>query len=248
MDKYSLKPESVNAICRHMYEAIALSSQFAFNLEQKEMYDELDILKRQTSCCFKVLSETINMLEMGKYNNVNPKVFDINEFVEDIVSACRSRLRKTKIKLLFEPSILSLHVEVDPERFAVCFLNILVNSLANIDREEGEVKISVKPFGRDAMLQIIDNGYGMSVQKATEYINDKDSFSGFAVLKRFCDTFGVSYIFETSQNGGFAISLKFPLSSGSDFNSSQVTLNEGTFSPINMILSKLDFVEIDALY
>lgn len=249
MDKFTIKKESVNDICKNMYEAIALSSQFAFNLEQKEMYDELDILKRQTDCCFKVLAQTINIIEMGKYNSApRCRVFDVNEFVGDIVSACRSRIRKSRIKLDFEPYIIPLYISVDPDRFSACLLNMLVNALANVDREEGEVKISAKLISNDVCLTISDNGYGMTVTKATEYMNDDDSFTGFSVLKKFCETFGVSFLFETSENGGFSISLKLPMTITTDLNSHQVSLNEGTFSAVNVILSKLDFAEIDALY
>ena len=79
-------------------------------------------------------------------------------------------------------------------------------------------------------------------------MNDDDSFTGFSVLKKFCETFGVSFLFETSENGGFSISLKLPMTITTDLNSHQVSLNEGTFSAVNVILSKLDFAEIDALY
>lgn len=248
MDSYNIKSDSVNMICKYMYEAISLSGQFAFALEDKEMYDELDILKRQTACCFKVLSETINLLEEAKYERLNYKVFNIASFVEDIVSSCRSKLRKTKIDLIFEEDFMESYVNIDPDRFSVCLLNLIVNSLANVDRDEGVVKVSVKHLYSDVRVQIIDNGYGMTSQKASEFMNSETP-GGFSILKKFCEAFGASVIFETSENGGFSIALKIPTAGGTtDLHSSRVALGDGTFSAANILLSKLDYLEIDGIY
>ncbi len=249
LEKFTIKKDSINTICRNMYEAIALSSQFAFDLEQKEMYDELEILKRQTACCFRVLSQTINMIELNKYEGSHRfSVFDVNDFVRDIVNACRSRIRKSKIEIDLQLYLLPLFVSLDTDRFSSCLLNIIVNALANVDREEGKIKIIVRSIGEEVMLSVIDNGYGMTAQKVHEYLNDDDGFGGFAILKKFSETFGVRYIIETTENGGLSVSLRIPKAQSADIHSNRISLNEGTFSAVNVIMSKLDFAEIDALY
>lgn len=248
MGSYNIKSDSISLICKHMYEAISLSGQFAYTLEDKEMYEELEILKRQTSCCFKVLAETINLLEEAKYERLSPRIFEVSSFVEDIVRTCRSKLRNTKIDISFESDFMESYVNIDSERFAVCLLNLLVNSLANVDREEGVVKVSVKNLITDVRVQIIDNGYGMTSQKISEHLNSETP-GGFSILKKFCETFSVNAMFETSENGGLCVALRIPIAQGNvDMRSSRTTLGDGTFSSANILLSKLDYLEIDGLY
>lgn len=247
MDSYNIKPESLNLICKCMYEVISLSGQFAFTLEDKEMYDELEILKRQNACCFRALGETINLLEEAKYDRLNPRIFEVTAFLYDMINTCRSKLRKTGIEIEYD-GVQPCYVNIDPDRFAVCILNLIVNSLANVDREEGKIKISVKNLFTDVRVQIIDNGYGMSAQKAADSMN-VDTHGGLTILKKFCEAFNVSAIFETCENGGFSISLKIPSApTPIDVHSSRASLGDGIFSASNILLAKLDFLEIDALY
>ncbi len=247
--KCSISHQSINAISKNMREAISLSSQFAFSLEENEMYRELETLKKQNVCCFKVLSEIANIIELNKYNSeLNPSVIELNAFIEDAVSTCRSMLRKTGIKLEFEPSDRDAYIRLDSDRFNACLLNLLVNSFANVDQEEGRVKVSVKRLPDSACVQIIDNGYGMTTAQAADYMNNEDIASGFAILKKFCEAHSAYVIFESAENNGFAISLKLPLCTDVDgMYSPKAVIKNSTFSLANILLSKLDFIEVDGI-
>ncbi len=245
----NISQHSINSISKNMREAISLSSQFAFSLEENEMYRELEILKKQNACCFKVLSEVANIIEINKYNgSLDFSVIELNAFIEDVIGACRSMLRKTGIKLDFEPSENNAYVRLDSDRFNACLLNLLVNSFANIDQEEGRVKVCVKLLSDSVCVQVIDNGYGMTIAEAADYMNKDDVASGFAILKKFCEAHGAYVIFESSENDGFAISLKLPLCTDVDgLRSPKAIIKNSTFSLTNILLSKLDFIEVDGI-
>ncbi len=247
--KCNISSHSINTISKNMREAISLSSQFAFSLEENEMYRELEILKKQNACCFKVLAEVANIIEIHKYNNpLNFSIIELNAFIEDTLGTCRSMLRKTGIVIEFERSRSDAFVKLDSDRFSSCLLNLLVNSFANVDREEGRVKVSVKLLSDCACVQIIDNGYGMDVAKAASYMSDDEVVSGFSILKKFCEAHEASVIFESAENDGFALSLRIPLCTEVlNLRSPKAVIKNNTFSLANILLSKLDFIEVDGI-
>lgn len=234
---------ALKSITENMYEAIALSHQFYLKLENAELYDEIKILRHQMSCCFKVLGAVANANEMKKYESgLNEKVFDVTSLIRDIVDNCRSKLRTHRINLEFtdcEPMMTTC----DPERFTACLLNIIVNSLQNIDREEGEIRFSVKQRGEYINVTVTDNGYGVA---SGEDISNHRSDSGFAIINRFCESVGTTPIFEMGENSGFSVSLRLPMATdgGMDLASSRAGLDLGTFSPVNIYLAKVDYINI----
>lgn len=242
-DDFFTNENALKSITENMYEAIALSHQFYLKLENAELYDEIKILRHQMSCCFKVLGAVANANEMKKYESgLNEKVFDVTSLIRDIVDNCRSKLRAFRISLEFsdcEPMM----VLCDPDRFTACLLNIIVNSLQNIDREEGVVRFSVKQRGEYVNITVADNGYGVA---HGEDISNYRSDSGLAVINRFCESVGTTPIFETGENSGFSVSLRLPMATdgGMDIASRRAGLDLGTFSPVNIYLAKVDYINI----
>ena len=234
-DDHFTNEKMLKSITENMYEAIALSHQFYLKLENAELYDEIKILRHQMSCCFKVLGAVANANEMNKYESgLNEKVFDVTSLIRDIVDNCRSKLRSHCISLEFsdcEPMM----VLCDPDRFTACLLNIIVNSLQNIDR--------VKQRGEYINVTVTDNGYGVA---HGEDISNYRSDSGLAVINRFCESVGTTPIFETGENSGFSVSLRLPMATdgGMDIASCRAGLDLGTFSPVNIYLAKVDYINI----
>lgn len=246
--KYNLDSDVMKDICKNMYEAISLAGQFAYNLEEKELYEELDILKQQTACCYRVLADTFNALEIGRYRLLDPVELDISQYIADLVDCCRNKIRDTKIQLLLESDAKGAVVYVDTERLTACLLNILVNALANVDLEEGVVKVSLKSSVNMVTIKIMDNGYGLNAANAADYMTE-DVGGGLYILKLFCDAFNGSYLIEGSENGGTCVAIRIPiLPPAFVVHSSRRRLRDGTFSPPNILMSKLRFAKIDAFY
>lgn len=234
---------ALKTIISNMYEAISLSHQFYLKLEDAELYDEIKILRHQMSSCFRVLGAVANANELEKYEaGLNEIVFDVSSLARDVIDNCRSKLRSYRIKLEFDECEPIL-TRCDPDRFTACLLNVIVNSLQNIDREEGAVRLSIKPRGDCVTVTVTDNGYGVA---SCEDISDHCADSGLAVVNRFCESVGTTPIFETGENNGFSVSLRLPIvaSCDIDVSSCRAGLDLGTFSPVNIYLAKVDYLEI----
>ncbi len=235
-----INPEKIS---EYMNRALSIAQELNYRLECADMTEEISLLYEQTRCCLKTLAQVQNSLEIAQYDGgrVRQVRFNLSDSVDDIVSLVRSRMRKSPIKIESDTEK-SIDCIGDPDRFAACFVNILVNALQNVDREEGEVKVVVRKRFDCALVSVIDNGYGMT-QFQLEQSLRSDGGKGFDVLKRFCGSVGTSPLFETTENGGFSVTLKVPLAPPPEkleLHSDYIPPKIGPTAPCTALIYKLD--------
>ena len=241
ISKSGINPDEISDL---MTRALAIDQELNYRLECADMFEELRILREQARCCFRTLAQVQNIIETSQYSRgrVRPIRFNLSEHLEDIASMIRSKLRSCEITLEFDidRNVICL---ADPDRLSFCVVNLIVNSLQNVDKEEGRVKLSLKSSGEVAAVSVVDNGYGMSNNKLEELLAGSGGAKGFDILKLFCESVGTAPLFETTKNGGFSVTVKVPLApptEGLEFKASHARLNLGTISPCILLLYKLD--------
>lgn len=234
-------------ISEYMNRALAIDQELIYLLESSERYDEAKLLREQARCCFRALAEVQNEIEICQYlgGRVKPSAFNISDVAEDIFAVVRSKMRNSAITLEsdIEPLI---YASADADRFSACLMNLIINALQNVDREEGRVRLTLKAKLGYAAVSVIDNGYGMTQQQLSDSLDGEGS-NGFDVLKRFCAAVGTSPVFETTENGGFSVTIKVPLAPPPDKIElrSKARPRLGTLSPFAVMLYKLDEAIVD---
>ena len=242
MEKSSNSVSFPERISQYMTEAIAYDQMLNRMLESKDLSEELKILREQARCCFKALAQVRNSLEIINYDcgRLSSDAFDISACVEDICSVVKSKMRRSSIDITCEIEQ-GVKAVADTERFSACLMNLIVNALQNVDQEEGAVRITVKKIGRMAAVSVIDNGYGMSQLELSEKMSE--SGKGFEILRRFCDSVDTNPIFETTENGGFSVTVKVPLAPPSntvEMRSGEIPPAYGPLSSGAILIYKLD--------
>ncbi len=51
---------------------------------------------------------------------------------------------------------------LDPEKIQLAFLNIIINAVEAMEESKGELKISIHPIEEEYIVEITDNGSGIS--------------------------------------------------------------------------------------
>lgn len=236
-----INPEVIR---EQMTRALTIDQELNYRLESADMIEEIRLLREQALCCFKTLAQMLNYLEIKQYEDfrTRPMNFNLSNRVDDIVSMVRSRMRLSRIEINddIEKCVMCC---ADPDRFSYCAVNLIVNALQSVDAEEGSVLVTVRKKFDYAIFSVIDNGYAMTQQQLAEYMEREDGSRGFDILKKFCESVGTTPIFETTENGGFCVTIKIPLPSPDEkieLNSDAAYLKTGTMSPYSILLYKLD--------
>ncbi len=244
--------EHVAVVCEKMARSISLIKELNYRLERQDMADEVKMLREQARCCYYVLAAAQNTLEMGHYqdNDLKPEPFCISDVIDDLLGEVRSKIRANGcgigIEPEIEPDVICL---ADPERFAACFMNLLVNSLQNVDFEEGSVRVILKVYENAgvASVTVLDDGYAMSPATLEERRSDRGAH-GFDVLREFSRSVGTEPNFSTKEYEGFGVTVKVPLAPADGdtltFESNERGACIESFSPGALLMYKLDWIRV----
>ena len=235
---------NAKAISDHLSYAISLANALNYRLEEKELYEEIRILNEQVKSCYRALAELQNSIEISQYDagKVEPISFNLSRHIEHLVSTIRSRMISSTIEIIdsIEKGVMCY---ANPDRLSSCVINLIINALQNVDREEGKVRIIVKRSSDSAVVSVIDNGYAMSSERLSRILAQEDGMHGLDICKRFCRLVGTEPMFETRENSGFTVIVRIPLAPPEDklkFNSDMVYMKSGSMSPCTILLYKLE--------
>ena len=229
-----------SAIKRSMLEIIGLSHQLSFDLEQSESYDQIDIVERVVGCCYKVLAQIINAEKFEKLDSYYPEKVNLGSLLEDLVAICRSKLRGTNITITCDCED-DIAVVADVGGLVASVMNLIVNAAQNVSTEDGVIKVRAERLSESAMVYVSDNGYGVETDDLSQLTEPGDHVGGLAVVKKFCEKSGTSLLI-SADYCGFMASFRLPLAppDSMELKSWRANVLNGTFSDVNIYLSKLD--------
>lgn len=143
---------------------------------------------------------------------------DIIKYFEDCTEELQFDLEKNNIKLnLYYSSQSSLLVLIDRERIKRVIINIVQNAVKYMNKDNGIIDIYVKDVDNDVVVQISDNGQGIS-KEALPYIFDRfyradpsrnsstgGSGLGLAIVKKIIEEHNGNIWAESVENSGTSI-------------------------------------------
>ena len=232
-------------IANCMARAITFDEELIFRLETAGMYEEIEMVRQQALSCYKVLASVYNYREMECYRegHVNPRVFNISDFLNDLLSRTKLKMRRSDIQFDYEVEN-GLVCECDSDRLAACLMNLIVNAYSNVDQEMGHVRVTVKKLFDYAAVSVVDDGYGMTNEEFSRQMNS-DGTRGLNLLREFCKTVGIEPIIDAKAPGGVSLTIRIPLASQEGLlklESSFKPIKNHTLSPCEVLLFKLDDV------
>lgn len=190
-----------------IYSAIQLEKVLIQNddIEKLSMYNELS---KQN--CFILTKFTNNLIDMSKIDSENLEanlgLDNIVEFIEDYLNSLSTYIKNSGIDIVFDTEEEEEFVYFDKEMMQRIILNLVSNSL-KFTKENGTIFINIKSTNNYVMIDIGDNGIGMS----EEFI--KKAFNKYEMENRTKESnptgFGVGlfvvYNLVKAQNGDIEI-------------------------------------------
>lgn len=177
-----------------------------FNRVTKNLIEQIDTLSG-------IATEFSNFAQIPKARN---EVFNLIEVIQNVSS-------------LFEPNpnlLITLDVNrhneikvfIDKEQFSRALLNLIKNGIQAIPTDQkGEIKISVLTKGNSAIMQISDNGTGISGEAQENLFQPNFTTKtsgmglGLSIVKNIIDNFGGGIWYSTKVNHGTTFFVEIPL-------------------------------------
>jgi PAS domain S-box-containing protein len=122
----------------------------------------VDIVKRGSRRINDIISE---LLQSSKAVELKPEPVDLNELIQEVLQVAQDRIElkniRTSINLLDFPVVRKL----DKEKFKIAILNLVVNAIEAMDKQDSELSISLTKNHEQTVIQVKDNGSGISEEQ-----------------------------------------------------------------------------------
>ncbi len=179
----------------------------------------LNIILRNGKRINDLISELLNTsrpseIELGEYT--------LQSIVDDVIASAIDRLTLKRIKLQVSYPDEGLKIKADKEKLKIALLNIVINAIEAMEEKKGNLVISIHRLTHHTVLNINDNGCGISEENISRlfepYFTQKRNGVGLGlaftlnILQAHKATIEVSSV----ESGGTTFTITFPLASTTD--------------------------------
>jgi two-component system sensor histidine kinase HydH len=137
-----------------------LNKEFSPTSNQNEYSDITKLLKTEVDRINKIITQFLNY---AKPIELNPKPVELKAYFEEIYHLFEDQAKQKGVKFILQNNE-SLIVKFDPDLIKQSLMNIMQNALDAVEND-GEVIIKYFKVKNDLIIQISDNGTGISSEQ-----------------------------------------------------------------------------------
>ena len=177
-----------------------------FNRVTRNLIEQIDTLSG-------IATEFSNFAQIPKARN---EVFNLIDVLQNVCS-----LFESNQNLLINLDVNhhnDIRVFIDKEQFSRAMLNLVKNGIQAIPADQiGEIRITVLTKGKSAIIQISDNGTGISMEAQENLFQPNFTTKtsgmglGLSIVKNIIDNFGGKIWYTTEMNNGTTFFVEIPL-------------------------------------
>ena len=146
---------------------LAVEMLHAGNLDhEQKLY--LDMIIRASERINALVSD---LLTSFRTTERQPETHCIHEMLEEVLSSTLDRLSLKNISVLKEYTTLDCRVSVNKQKIKIALTNIIINAIDAMPSQEGQLKLVTKCMNDKCIIEIGDNGAGISKNNLEKIFN-----------------------------------------------------------------------------
>lgn len=127
--------------------------------QSKESSVLLEMISRNTIRINQLVSELLNAT---RFANLQFQETDVNLLLEETFDMAKDRIELSHVRVEKSYTEEPCKVTVDAEKIKLALLNIIVNAIEAMEKDQGLLHLKTKKQGNKCIIEIRDNGMGMS--------------------------------------------------------------------------------------
>lgn len=201
------------SIIKWYIELLSDKSVGDLNDKQKEYFDEIYKASER-------LNETIDsliVLLQIQSNNLTIKIekVDVKSVIAQIIQKLQFKIERHKLHLQeIYPEGQEVIIQTDPKLLSIVLQNLIENAV-RYTPENGNIAIKVDISAKRLMIEIKDNGYGISKEKKSKIlaasVNSKDMGFSLYLVKLILKKMHVQINFKSEENKGTTFFISLPI-------------------------------------
>jgi len=168
----------------------------------------IDIIKRSTERISDIVNEMIKTASTDDNQIANQS---LHHLLDEVVDMAKDRIMLKNIRVCKEYDPIDCIVALNRPKMKIALTNIIVNAIEAMDPQQGELKLVTMPIAGKYVLQIEDNGCGIS-EKNLKHIFQADFTDRPGGLG-----FGLASTYDILESNHVKVHVESQLGSGTHF-------------------------------
>ncbi|MBD7914253.1 HAMP domain-containing histidine kinase, partial [Clostridium sp. Sa3CUN1] len=156
-----------------VYSALQLNDIYLENNQIKKINKNNNVIRQN---CLRLIRTINNFIDSNKlsegYLEMNCRVYNIIELIENIVTACNFYMKLKNTKLTYDPEYEEIYLLCDKSHIERIMLNILSNSL-KYGKDNGNIYVTTKIYNNESIVIEVINDAEAIPEDKRKYIFDK---------------------------------------------------------------------------
>jgi PAS domain S-box-containing protein len=131
------------------------------DLTQRDVKTARDVISRQVTIMVRLIDDLLDVSRISRNKlDVRKERVELAAVLESAIESCRPLINQCTHELTISLPTEALYLDADSVRLAQVFLN-LINNAAKYTKHGGQIWLTAKREGSDAVISIKDNGIGI---------------------------------------------------------------------------------------
>ena len=189
-------------------------------LSQKDLspviQQDLALVKRNTKHTLKIINQVLDLQKIQNESKLTVQRIEIAAFIEHIINNFQSIAIQRESEITFESKESPLFLWADPDKLESILFNLITNAF-KYSPKGTVIHLSVQETDTNIILQISDQGYGISQEKQKSIFNRFENYVSSDIFKKQSTGIGLSLVKELVELHKGKITLQSKINEGSIF-------------------------------
>ena len=189
-------------------------------LSQKDLspviQQDLALVKRNTKHTLKIINQVLDLQKIQNESKLTVQRIEIAPFIEHIINNFQSIAIQRESEITFESKESPLFLWADPDKLESILFNLITNAF-KYSPKGTVIHLSVQETDTNIILQISDQGYGISQEKQKSIFNRFENYVSSDIFKKQSTGIGLSLVKELVELHKGKITLQSKINEGSTF-------------------------------
>lgn len=177
---------------------------------------DLDLVKRNTKHTLKIINQVLDLQKIQNESKLTVQRIEIEPFINHIINNFQSIAIQRESEITFRAEGSPLYLWADPDKLESILFNLITNAF-KYSPKGTVIHLSAQETDRYIILQVSDQGYGISPEKQKSIFNRFENYVSSDIFKRQSTGIGLSLVKELVELHKGRISLQSKVDEGSTF-------------------------------
>ena len=189
-------------------------------LTQKDLnpiiQQDLALVKRNTKRTLEIINQVLDLQKIQNESKLTVQRIKIEPFITHIIDNFQSIAIQRESEIFFQTQGSPIYLWADPDKLESIFFNLITNAF-KYSPKGTVIHLSAKETDNNIIIQISDQGYGISQEKQKTIFNRFESYVSSDIFKQQSTGIGLSLVKEQVELHKGKISLQSKINEGSTF-------------------------------